>query len=138
MKLDLISNKKEKVDGINPNDEYYTPNYAILPLLKYLKPNSTIWCPFDTKDSNYVKLFEKSGFKVYHSHISEGADFFNTDPPLNVDYVISNPPYSLKNEVFNRLFILGIPFAMLVGGVGMFESQFRFKMFSSNKFEIMN
>ena len=41
------------------------------------------------------------------------------------DYIISNPPYSLKNEVFERLFVLGKPFAMLVGVVGVFESQTR-------------
>ena len=48
MKLDLITNKAEKQGEINPNDEFYTPNYAIEPLLKHLKPNSKIWCPFDT------------------------------------------------------------------------------------------
>jgi hypothetical protein len=36
------------------NDEYYTHNYAIKPILKYIKPNSIIWCPFDTEQSNYV------------------------------------------------------------------------------------
>ena len=53
------------------------------------------------------------------------------------NYIISNPPYSLKGEVFERLFTIGKPFAMLVGVVGLFESQFRFNMFKNNKFEIM-
>ena len=39
MKLDLITNKAEKTTARNENDEFYTPNYAIEPLLKYLKPN---------------------------------------------------------------------------------------------------
>lgn len=39
------------------------------------------------------------------------------------DYIISNPPYSVKGEVLERLFNIGIPFAMLVGVVGLFESQ---------------
>ena len=26
----------------NKNDEYYTPEYAVIPIIKYLKPNSTI------------------------------------------------------------------------------------------------
>ena len=54
MKLDLITNKAQIEGDINPNDEFYTPNYAIEPLLKYLKPYSKILCPFDTIDSNYV------------------------------------------------------------------------------------
>ena len=40
MKLDTITNKKEMQGDINPNDEFYTPRYAIEPLLKYLKPKS--------------------------------------------------------------------------------------------------
>ena len=50
MKLDLITNKAEKQGEVNPNDEFYTPNYAIEPLLKYLPKGSRIWCPFDTQE----------------------------------------------------------------------------------------
>ena len=64
-------------------------------------------------------------------------DFFTEEPPKGIDYIISNPPYSIKHEVFERLFELDIPFAMLVGVVGLFESQKRFTMFKNNDFEIM-
>lgn len=53
------------------------------------------------------------------------------------DYIISNPPYSCKGDVLQRLFDIGKPFAMLVGVVGLFESQKRFDMFKSHDFEIM-
>lgn len=137
MKLDLITNKAEKIEDINPNDEFYTPNYAIVPLLKYLKPNSRIWCPFDTKESNFVKLFISKGHNCVFTHIELGVDFFNCEIPNNIDYIISNPLYSLKAEVFERLFSIGKPFGMLVGVVGIFESKRRFNMFKNNKFEIM-
>ena len=139
MKLDLITNKAEKTTSRNENDEFYTPNYAIEPLLKYLKPNSYVWCPFDLPESNFVKILEKNGHRVYHSHIDDGKDFFRMNPPQNVeiDCIISNPPYSIKFEVFSRLFEIGKPFAMLVGVVGLFESQKRFTMFADNDFEIM-
>ena len=152
MKLDLITNKKkqsgfiygntnqkENIKDINPNDEYYTPNYAIEPILKYLKPNSEIWCPFDTDESNFVKLLEKEGHKVFNSHISEGFDFFdaNKEKCKSFDYIISNPPYSIKAEIFKKLFELERPFAMLVGVVGLFESKKRFEMFKNNKIEVM-
>lgn len=55
----------------------------------------------------------------------------------NCDYIISNPPYSLKGDVIDRLFKIGKPFAMLVGVVGLFESQRRFNLFKSHEFEIM-
>jgi len=137
MKLDLITNKAESDGDVNPNDEFYTPNYAIEPLLKYLKPNSKILCPFDTAESNYVKLLRANGHTVIHSHIGEGVDFFKLEVDDSIDYIISNPPYSLKFEVFNRLFEIGKPFAMLVGVVGLFESQKRFHLFKDNQFEIM-
>lgn len=127
--------KMDKVAG-SGNDEFYTPVYAIKPILKYIKCSSTIWCPFDTADSNFVKELVKEGHKVIATHIENGDDFF-TIPPVECDYIISNPPYSLKGKVFKRLFEIGKPFAMLVGVVGLFESEERFSMFADNDFEIM-
>lgn len=139
MKLDLITNKAIKTGNVNPNDEFYTPVYAIIPLLKYLKPNSTIYCPFDTEESNFVKVLKQNRHIVLNSHIFSGQDFFDIKQEKcnNIDYIISNPPYSIKAEVFDKLFNLKIPFAMLVGVVGLFESQKRFEMFKDNNFEIM-
>lgn len=138
MKLYEITNNQELLTGqLNPNDEHYTPSYAILPLLKYLEPNCKIWCPFDTIESNYYKVLTEAGHTVICTHISTGGDFFTTQPPSGIDYIISNPPYSLKTEVFARLFDLNIPFAMLVGVVGVFESKTRFNLFKENNFEIM-
>jgi len=127
----------DKIAG-SGNDEFYTPRYAIEPLLKYLKPNSKVWCPFDTEESNFVKVLEENGHVVIPTHIDVGLDFFDVlNEPAEYDYIISNPPYSLKAEVFEKLFDLGKPFAMLVGVVGLFESQKRFSMFKDNDFEIM-
>lgn len=99
-------------------------------------PEVTIWCPFDTCDSLFVKRFRSLRYKVIATHISNGGNFFEIDVP-DCDYIISNPPYSLKGEVFQRLFEIGKPFAMLVGVVGLFESKKRFDMFRNNDFEIM-
>lgn len=128
MKLDKIAN--------SGNDEFYTPKYAISPILKYIKPNSTIWCPFDTEESLFVKIFKENSFNVIYSSLRTGTNFFDCDIP-NCDYIISNPPYSCKGDVLQRLFDIGKPFAMLVGVVGLFESQKRFDMFQNNDFEIL-
>ena len=127
--------KMDKVAG-SKNDEFYTPSYAIAPIKKYLKNNSKIWCPFDTEESLFVQELRKEGHEVLATHIANGEDFFKMEAP-ECDYIISNPPYSLKGKVFQRLFDLSIPFAMLVGVVGLFESQKRFEMFRDNNFEIM-
>ena len=135
----MVDMKMDKVAG-SGNDEFYTPEYAVLPIIKYLEKGfyeTIIWCPFDTKESNFVKLLTNAGYKVIYSHLDSGEDFFTTEPPKNCDYIISNPPYSLKAEVLARLFELKIPFAMLLGVVGLFESQKRFEMFKDNDFEVM-
>ena len=58
------------------NDEFYTPEYAITPILKYIPSGSKIWCPFDTKESLFVKLLEKHGCEVLNTHILNNQDFF--------------------------------------------------------------
>jgi len=125
----------DKVAG-SGNDEFYTPEYAIRPILKYIASKSIIWCPFDTEESLFVKLLREDGHNVIATHISNNEDFFKINP-IPYDYIISNPPYSLKTEVFERLFQLGKPFAMLVGVVGLFESQKRFDLFKKNQFEVL-
>lgn len=127
--------KMDQVAG-SGNDEFYTPAYAIQPILKYVPRTATVWCPFDTTDSIFVKELQDHGCEVIATHIVDGQDFFKMDVP-ECDYIISNPPYSCKGEVFQRLFEIDKPFAMLVGVVGLFESQKRFEMFRDHDFEIM-
>ena len=97
MKMDKVAN--------SGNDEFYTPGYAIEPILKYLKPHSCIWLPFDTEQSNFYKILTANGHTAYCTHIKNGQDFFNTEPIHGVDYIISNPPYSCKGDVLQRLLI---------------------------------
>ena len=125
----------DKVAG-SGNDEFYTPQYEIEPLLKYIPAGKAIWFPFDTKDSNFVKMFYERN-QCYFTHLENGEDFFTHKPLIKIDYIISNHPYSIKTEVLQKLFEMKIPFAMLVGVAGLFESQRRFGMFRDNKFEIM-
>lgn len=118
------------------NDEYYTPAYAVIPILKYLKSGATIWCPFDTEESQYVKIFSANGFHVIHGHIQTGQDFFKIPVP-DCDYIISNPPCRLKGKVIKRLYEIGKPFAMLINFQGIFDSKERFKMSRENRVEML-
>lgn len=96
------------------SDEVYTPAYAIKPLLKYINnKNYTIWCPFDTEESEYVHVFRAAGHKVIASHIDDGKNFFDYEPK-NYDCIISNPPFSIKDDILKRLFELDKPYAILL------------------------
>lgn len=123
---------------VSLNDEWYTPTYAIRPLVKYIKRNKykRVWCPFDKPNSNYVKFFSRYGLEVIATHIDDNGDFFKIPTP-KCDVIISNPPYSKRNEVLNKLFSLDLPFSMLLNTVGLFESSLRFNLFRYNTFEIL-
>ena len=100
------------------SDEVYTPAYAVRPLLKYLevfcnKPRYTIWCPFDKEDSEYVKIFRAEGYNVIATHIDDGYNFFYYEP-WRYDFIISNPPFSCKDDVIKRLYELNKPYAILL------------------------
>lgn len=101
--------------SFNEKDEYYTPRILVEPILKYVKPNSTIWCPFDTENSEFVIALREKGHKVIFSHLWLGQDFFYYDPQEDYDYIISNPPFTRKLDVFERLYKLNKPFAMICG-----------------------
>lgn len=95
-------------------DEYYTPKEAVKPILKYLAPGAVVWCPFDDENSEYVKCIRAAGHEVIYSHIKNGQDFFSYEPQTHYDCIISNPPFSIKDRVLNRLVALKKPFAILL------------------------
>lgn len=98
------------------SDEVYTPAYAVKPLIKYIQqfnPNAIIWCPFDKDYSNYVRILTEAGFEVIYSHIDDNKNFFYYEPE-NYDIIISNPPFSIKDDILKRLYELDKPYAMLL------------------------
>ena len=125
--------------GANKNgtDEWYTPKEAIEPLLKYLKPHSKILCPFDTKESEYYKVLTKAGHSVTCTHIVNGQDFFKINIKSHFDYIISNPSYSKRDMVLNKLYDLKIPFAMIMNVNGLFDSRKRIELAKNKGCQIM-
>ena len=100
----------------NPkNDELYTPEYAIKPLLKYLDKfkGKTIWECTDFGSSNITKVLKENGFKVISTHIKDGKNFFDYEPE-EYDLIITNPPYSLKDDFLQRAYELNKPFCFLL------------------------
>ena len=108
------------------SDEVYTPAYAVKPILEYLHPKTTVWCPFDTKESEYVRLLQEAGHNVIASHIDEGKNFFFYEPEEDYDCIISNPPFSIKDDILTRLYELNKPYAILLP-IPSLQGQKRFK-----------
>ena len=100
-------------NSFQEKDEYYTPAILVKPILNFIKENSVVWCPFDTEHSEFVIALQEKGIKVIYSHLLYGQDFFDYEPQEHYDYIVSNPPFTLKLKVFERLYQLGKPFAMV-------------------------
>jgi hypothetical protein len=96
------------------NDECYTPDYGVTPIIKYMPKSAVIWCPFDTKDSEYVKQIRANGNKVIATHIINGQDFYTYEPNEEWDIIISNPPFTNKRGIFERALSFNKPFALLM------------------------
>jgi len=94
------------------NDECYTLQYGVKPILKYIPQGKIIWCPFDKEESEFVRMISKTNEVVY-SHIDEGKDFFQYEPE-HFDIIISNPPFTNKRKFFERAISFGKPFALLM------------------------
>ena len=41
--------------SVGNNDECYTPDYGVKPILKYIPEGAIVLCPFDTIDSEFTK-----------------------------------------------------------------------------------
>lgn len=106
-------------------DEWATPSLLVNMLIPYLRKweiefvnkngyRPLIWLPFDTEDSQYYKILKKEGFQVVRSHINDDKDFF-TYQPEQFDIIVSNPPFSTKLDIMERIiFDLKKPFVLLM------------------------
>lgn len=88
------------------NDECYTLDYGVAPILKYIPFDAVVWCPFDKEDSEFVKQIRKRGNKVIATHIDNGQDFYTYQPDENWDLIISNPHLLVKGKFLRERLVL--------------------------------
>ena len=84
-----------------------------------------------------MKVLSEYGFDVTYSHIETGTDFFEIDNLNDYDAVVSNPPFSKRQKILEKLFEAGVPFAMIMDFNGIFDSKARWELFKNNDFELL-
>ena len=129
--------KKAMINYIqNPkNDELYTPPYAVEPLLKYIPVNAVIWECTDYGGSYITQMLRERGNIVRTTH-KRDLNFLTDEPGVDFDIIITNPPYSLKDEFLQKCYEYGKPFALLLP-ITALEGITRGRMFREHGVELL-
>ena len=75
----MVKDHREILYSKGNNDECYTPDYAVEPILEYIPKEANVWCPIDTVESEFVNHISLSN-RVDRSIIFDGQDFFKNEP----------------------------------------------------------
>lgn len=125
--VNYIQNEKD--------DEYYTPEEAIYPILEYLDKTKTYWECTDFGESNITKVLKENGFKVISTR-KEEFDFLKDEPNFEFDVIITNPPYSIKDEFIKKCYEYNKPFLLLLP-ITALEGKQRNKLYKEKGIEII-
>jgi hypothetical protein len=128
----------DKIYTYNKGDELYTPSNAIIPLIKYLSKELIIWecAEKESEDGNITKTLRENGYQVITTSIHNGYDFLNCKVPEEINCIITNPPFSLKNEFLKRCYDLKLPFALLLP-IQALDTKQRFEYYSKYGLDLM-
>lgn len=114
------------------SNDFQTPPNTLNPLYPYLNKEWTIWECASGKGNLSNALINK-GFAVCAT--DKEFDFLKRKPDV-FDCIITNPPFSLKQEFLQRAYELGKPFAFLLP-LTTFETAKRQELFSKYGLEVI-
>lgn len=87
-----------------------TPRWVVESIYELLniQSYSVCWFPFNNYDSEFKLKADELKLKYATTHIFDEMknDFFTTNPPLECELMISNPPFGIQNEIIERSFTL--------------------------------
>lgn len=116
------------------SNDFQTPKEALLPLLPYLKKDWLIWeCACGR--GNLVNELNGKGFLTEGTDILTGHDFL-TWKPNKFDCIITNPPFSIKQQFLQKCYELQKPFALLLP-LTTFETKKRQDLFKKYGLEVI-
>lgn len=118
-------------------DNFQTDPAALEPLMPYLKKRWLLWeCA--AGEGNLVKEFEINGWRCLGTDIQDESecDFLKTTPLSFYDCIVTNPPFSIKDEFIARCYELRKPFALLLP-ITTFDSVFRRQCFARGGVELI-
>lgn len=121
------------------SDEWYTREEDVERIVPYIREHmrgkdKPILCPFDCAESAFVKVLTRNGFNVvYGDLLHDGKDFFKDWDFNEYALIISNPPFSLSNNIVRTLLNAGTPFCLLTRYDGMICARANYAAVKKNK-----
>lgn len=111
--------QKSTPNVVQGRDLFQTPNYAVDLLVPFIPKNiKEIWEPA-AGEGRIVRRLEAT-YKVIKSDIRSNSpklkqlNFLTEVLPVQPKCIITNPPFSLKEEFYNRCLDYHVPFALLI------------------------
>ena len=112
--------KGKCLNGNKPNDKIYTPNKIAKEIINLFPLKGKVLEPFKGKGAFYNQL--PNCVEKDWCEIDEGRDFF--DYKEKVNFIISNPPYSILEQVLEHSFEIAdnviylVPLSKVVSSMG--------------------
>ena len=152
--------KKPKIMGPGKADDFQTPPEALDPLLPWLQQfkdwGYLIWEPA-CGTGNLSRRFDAEGWRVkytdryyqFKSDTWRSYDWVKSSDPVGLDFLsipasqvpspcilVTNPPYSIKDDFLEHCYDLQVPFALLMPLTAL-EGRRRQEMFKANGVQVL-
>ncbi len=124
----ITKNSRLNRMGAGRPDDFQTPDWPVIMLINAMPEplDGLVWEPA-CGEGRIVNLLERMNQPCFGTDIKKGTDFLSDmywkanvrfEHPKGVvtdyKYIITNPPFSLKDEFLDKCYCLGKPFALLL------------------------
>lgn len=115
---------------VSNSDDFYTPSWITDLLLKHIDVFQKIVLEPASGEGHISEVLFSKGAYVYSRDIKGGQDFLKVDQEDEaIDCIITNPPFSLKDEFIAKCIEIGKPWALLLP-VSSIQGKKRNELFS--------
>jgi hypothetical protein len=118
--------QKGTLDKAQPRDLFQTPNYATELLVPFISKSVRIIWECAAGERKIANILDRYNYTIVASDIRDGLpdvqkmNFLTEESSFDIGdkevAIITNPPYSLKRQFFQKCIEYDLPFALLISG----------------------
>ena len=114
------------------DNEFYTYKEDWEAISQYIPKDKVVWEPFSNNDEFEGPQYLKS---ICKEVITGTGNFFECDIP-KCDCIVSNPPFSIKKEILQRLKELDKPFILILPTLSL-QTKYMKKIFGGDELQVI-